>query len=138
MRRLVVLLAVLGCAEPFGVVGGAERIEPGAVVLDGYEAARACLASEGVPTTGDVTRVRWFMADRIEGEGVARVGYWGPPHDIYITRELFAGGEVADFRLRATAAHEAIHDLLQTGQHPPGAFCPCDPWGQVVDIGCAT
>jgi len=69
---------------------------------------------------GDWHRITWFTvaAPFSTPAGPNKLGVWVAPHTIYL--------------LRATALdsaswvvpHEMLHDLLQTGEHPP-VFAAC-------------
>ncbi len=134
-RRLVKRALLLGwvslaasCEPTVGpsvVASGLEEIEPRASWEEVYGEVALCLGK-----SADFPRVRWFTAERIEGEGGdGTTGVWlglqGEPHGIAILERVFEGAsrQVQSDIVR----HESIHELLQVPGHDGEHWCRCDP-----------
>lgn len=139
MRRVatIVLFGVIslvpGCettVTPSVVASGLEEIEPRPEWEAAYDEIALCL-----DRTGDFSRVRWFTAAEIQNEDGTRssAGAWlglqGEPHGIALLKSFLeevgdTGGELDLVR------HEAIHEILQAGNHEGDQWCRCDPHPQ--------
>lgn len=100
------------CGDPTALSWPGEPFVPSASWRDEWALLEAC---SGV--RGDFDRVRWYRSpDGALGRQV--LGRWEPPHSIYLV------SWVVDNGIGHTRKHEMLHDLLQTGFHPP-AFEHC-------------
>lgn len=129
---LLVVLALAagiaaGCGE--GITGSVEvgaltPIPPRANWDDIYRDVESCIG-----VRGDFGRVEWFRTDRIsDRRGEPSGGAWlvaeGRPHGIAFLDDLLdggTGGSVSD-----VVRHEAIHEILQLGDHSDPIWCECD------------
>lgn len=111
--RALVFVLLAACVSPTQVIWhafGVERFDPPPRFRVEYESVGICTG-----LTGNYPRVRWFLADSLwhEDYGFRVGGLWVYPHDIYLPRLAYAW---------ETVRHEAIHDHLQRGGHPPEYF----------------
>lgn len=103
--------------------GELRRIEPRRDWPFVYAAMERCVEEEG-----DFDRVEWFEADRIVSDhGGESSGLWliaqGKPHGIAIHRRVLE--EPREF-VNTVVQHEAIHEILQLGDHGHPVWCRCD------------
>jgi hypothetical protein len=119
IRRVTLGLAalVLACEVPT-VRADIERVDPPPIYAQWWAEVEDC-SGQRAP----MARVEWYSVLATGEYGAFEcelpqgcAGYWKSPHRIYVSDH--------DTLIRATVAHEMLHDLLQTGGHPP-AFDRC-------------
>lgn len=101
------LLLIVACGEPFAPPN-AVQFDPPAVYAELWQQVESCSGK-----TGDWHRITWLAVPTEQfdtPEGFA-AGRWQPQHIVYLSD--------AGQRSYATIKHEMLHDLLQTGEHPP-------------------
>lgn len=124
----LLVLALLACGNPFSPPPGTVAFTPPAIYRSWWADMETCAAR-----TGDMRRVAWYAAPdvNIPYYDVHATGVWAAPHTIYLAAQVVdttwqivvAEGTATDYR-RHIVQHEMLHDLLQTGRHPP-IFAQC-------------
>lgn len=105
-------MLLAACRSPF-VPAAAVPLDPPSVYADLWQQVESCAGK-----TADWHRITWFAIATEQfdtPEGLA-MGRWQPQHIVYLSD--------AGQRTYKTIKHEMLHDLLQTGEHPP-AFVEC-------------
>lgn len=114
MRRLLPLLLLAAC-ESFTAPSGAKPFDPPAHYAEMWQRMADCSG-----TSGDLRRISWFTVpepfDTPVGHG--KLGLWVRPHIVYLVEST------ATDPTSWIVPHEMLHDLLQTGDHPP-IFAAC-------------
>jgi len=118
-------LLLVACDVPSAQTEGVLRpLDPRPSWETVYAEMEAC-----VELDGDFDRVEWFAAERIVNrDGIERSGIWlvaeGRPHGIALSEEILDRSERMVDRV---VQHEAIHEILQLGDHGDPVWCRCDP-----------
>jgi hypothetical protein len=115
MTRLLLLLALAGCASPT-IPEGTVRIQAPVEYVDWWEASRACIAKPEVRGFGDI---EWYVtpekpedSDGVEGVAMTvdnRIYLWSP----YIARAW-------------VIQHELVHAINDIDGHPDDPFWRCN------------
>ena len=111
LRRLrwVPLVLLLGCLDSFAPAGAVPLTPPAAYRVWWTEIERCA------GLWGDFDRVEWYEVPGSTYTCPAHEGrcdgWWRSPHTIYV-----AQSQLYD---RPLVEHEMLHDLLQSGDHPP-------------------
>lgn len=103
----VLLVGAWACRNPF-VPLDATPLSPPAIYAELWQQVETCSG-----LTSDWRRIDWFAVPTEQfatPEGWA-MGRWQPAHTIYLSD--------AGQRTYRTVKHEMLHDLLQSGDHPP-------------------
>lgn len=97
------------------VIYGAREVAPRSMWKGQYRGADAVIRE----AEGDLSRVRWFVADSMRGE--RRIwharGLWLRPHTIVMAEEAVDKS--------GSVCHESVHEILQTRDHGHPAFGRC-------------
>lgn len=116
MKRLwvVATFVLLACGDLFAPPTESRMF----TIPDIYRWAWWPMTTECSAIPGDLTRIHWraVPAGRLLFDGHPVAGVWEPPHTIWLD-ERFLNTEVI-------VRHEMLHDLIQTGKHPP-VFARC-------------
>jgi len=109
------LLATLsGCGGYTTTVKDKQPFDPLPVYAEWWVQTEACSAR-----SGDFSRISWYTASTIVGDGAIGRGSWSAPHDIIIVRGF------EDDPL--TVQHEMLHDLLNgDSKHESRLWTTCD------------
>jgi hypothetical protein len=112
--RWLPLILLLGCLDTFSPADAVEWTPP-EVYRTWWAEIENCAG-----IWGDFDRVEWYVVPGSSYvcpayEGRCQ-GWWQPPSTIYM-----ASDEISN---RQLAEHEMLHDLLQSGAHPP-VFAQC-------------
>ena len=113
-RHFSVILIAACAADPFAPLGREERITPPETYRRWYAAVERCAGRQG-----HFDAVRWYVADSLanpDHRGVV-TGTWTAPHTIRLARRFAQDS--------GTVAHESLHDILQTKDHPVPPFGTC-------------
>lgn len=108
MKYLVALLLV-ACDSP--VMVKEQPFDPPPLYREWYTKLEAC---SGI--NGDFDAIRFFSAESIMEGGKHRYGYWTPRHKITLQDNMTE--PVFGWLIK----HEMMHDLIQSGSHPPKYF----------------
>lgn len=113
-RLPFIVPALLGAclAHPFEPAG-ALPVAPDSVYAVWWQRMEAC-AGLAAP----LDRIEWYEVpgDEFSTPEGPRWGWWSPPHTIYVAEAHRLDEELVE--------HEMLHDLLQSGEHPP-VFATC-------------
>lgn len=116
MRWLAIAVLLSAC-KSVAAPGGAYRINPPDSLLAAYW--RSMEACTGL--SGDYRRIEWFaypgnsFPTQHSGE---TSGLWVSPHTIYVPEGAFTSAPWGS-PTNSLVPHEMLHDLLQSGNHPP-------------------
>lgn len=108
--KLAIIAAGLSCATPTSPTGST-RLSPLLAYSRWWAEMQQCSGVQG-----DLSRIQWY---EVSGNSFrCRIGecaaLWIPPHAIYVASD-FVGN-------RTVVAHEMLHELLRTGEHPNPPF----------------
>ena len=101
---LFLLVSLAACETFTTAIENKQPLEPLPIYVDWWAATESCSG-----LSGDFSRVQWFTASSIVGDGRLAAGRWSPPHDIIIVRGYEDEPEVV--------RHEMLHDLLAGDRH---------------------
>lgn len=137
MRYLALLVLLAACGDAFAPTGAVSYTPPAYYALL-WDSVRTC-SGRG----GDMARITWFRAPATgsfgsfpDQNGRPVLGLWIGPHSIYLSSAIVdyeepppSSGDEFDWILwwdhHKVPAHEMLHDLLQTPDHP-AVFDTCD------------
>lgn len=121
MKRLALLLTLMGCHDPIRLQDGFVQLSPpdslvdrSALYREWWTAVEEC---SGIVASFD--RVRWFWHPSedypiaLDGQPIGALTKWRT-HRIFLGRHAAADSRIV--------SHEILHDLLQANGHPPEYF----------------
>jgi hypothetical protein len=108
LRRLLVLLALTACTEPYDPFYGAEPFSPPAIYAEWWGQTESCSGK-----TGDFSAVRWYTREAFAKLGTQAVADYAVQAVVMRPELVLVANDVR---------HEMLHLLIKQPGHPEEFF----------------